>query len=406
MANDANDTPDLPSLVRAEQTLVRLPSRPHWIEATVEYLRQKAVLCGACHETRSRKLLLALQEALANAVIHGNLERSSELKDRDDDSFAAALAQRAADPNRARRFVEVLVEYDGARCRWTISDQGNGFDVDAAMRRLESDDPEIMLASGRGILIMRSVLDDVKYQHGGRQLILTMNRDSGEEKREHPRADATQPLRVAPVRADGSVAWDAAYEAVALNFSEKGLGLIQEQLAASDRIIICMISGNNEPIYLPAEVRHCRGIADGLVELGCRFQARAELAAPTAAALAETSDALRDIHDAVSELLLRQAGPPPGLDERRLHARVVYNARIEVIRAGQGEPVIAFARDLSKGGLAFITTTLLGDEKVVIVLPQVQRAPLRIQARIVRCNKIKEGFYDVGARFIQMMEKR
>src|SRR5437016_2479310 len=162
-AND--DRPDLPSLVHAEQTLVRLPSRPHWVEPTVEYLRQKALLCGACQESRSGKLLLALQEALVNAVVHGNLELSSELKEHADSSFAEALAQRAADGELSNRTVDVLVEYDGRRCRWIITDQGKGFDVDAAMRRLESDDPEVILASGRGIMIMRSFLDDVKYEN-------------------------------------------------------------------------------------------------------------------------------------------------------------------------------------------------------------------------------------------------
>ncbi|HMF19257.1 MAG TPA: hypothetical protein VKE98_18770, partial [Gemmataceae bacterium] len=125
-----NDAPDLPSLVCAEQTLVRLPSRPHWIEETVDYLCRKAILCGACQETRSRKLMVALQEALVNSVVHGNLELSSELKERGDSSFAKALAERAADPGLAQRNVDIVVDYDGQRCRWLITDEGKGFDVD------------------------------------------------------------------------------------------------------------------------------------------------------------------------------------------------------------------------------------------------------------------------------------
>src|SRR5579864_1408228 len=177
-----NDVPDLSSLVHAEQTLVRLPTRPHWIEQTVEYLCHKAVLCGACQESRAKKLTVALQEALVNAVVHGNLELSSELKERGDSSFAEALAERAADARLAERIVDVLVDYDGKRCRWIITDQGKGFDHERVLASLESDDPNILLSSGRGILIMRSFMDDLKYEEGGRRLILTLLRESGEEK--------------------------------------------------------------------------------------------------------------------------------------------------------------------------------------------------------------------------------
>ncbi len=396
-----SDAPNLPSLVRAEQTLVRLPSRPHWIEPTVEFLRQKAVLCGVCQETRSRKLLLALQEALANAVIHGNLELSSELKEKGDSSFAEALAQRVGDSVLAGRVVDVLVEYDGRCCRWIITDQGKGFDVARAMQRLESDDPELLLASGRGILIMRSFLDEVKYDNGGRRLILAMNRESGMEKRQHERVESNQPIRIAPVLPDGSVDWDSAYEAVSLNFSEQGMGLLQERLATSDRIIIG-INVDGQVVYLPAEVRHRRGIDGEVFELGCRFQNRAEVSSATATSLPRQIDPEKAVHRAVAQLMEKHQGPPLGFDERRLHPRVVFNGRLEIHHPRFAAPLVGFARDLSKGGMSFITTVALQDETVLVALPGGGNTPLKIRARIVRCNKVQDGFYDVGTRFLQL----
>src|SRR6476659_5410079 len=105
-----NDAPHVPSLVTTEQMQLCLPSRPDWIDPAVEFLRQKAVLCGACTESRSPKLMIALHEALSNAIIHGNLELSSELKERGDNSFAEALAQRVTTPHLAERLVDVLVD--------------------------------------------------------------------------------------------------------------------------------------------------------------------------------------------------------------------------------------------------------------------------------------------------------
>src|SRR5207249_2743985 len=98
-------SPDLTGSVINERTRLRIPSRPEWVPAAVELLREKARLCGACHETRAGKLVLALHEALTNAIVHGNLEVSSELKERDDDAFARTLAARAADPRFSSRSV-------------------------------------------------------------------------------------------------------------------------------------------------------------------------------------------------------------------------------------------------------------------------------------------------------------
>ena len=176
MTPDSTQTPDVASQVLFERTHLVIPSLPHWIEPTVEYLRHKSVLCGACQETRARKLLVALLEALSNAVIHGNLQISSELKEAPDDAFARALAERAADPVLSARVVDILMDYDGDACRWIITDEGQGFDVERVMARCLSDDPEIMLSSGRGILMMHSFLDDLYYDLGGRRVILTLDR--------------------------------------------------------------------------------------------------------------------------------------------------------------------------------------------------------------------------------------
>src|SRR5437016_6876311 len=102
--------------------------------------------------------MVALHEALSNSIIHGNLEMTSELKERNDASFAELLAHRVADPALAARPLEILVDYNGQHCRWILTDQGRGFDVERVLQRSQSDDPALALASGRGIVIMQSFL--------------------------------------------------------------------------------------------------------------------------------------------------------------------------------------------------------------------------------------------------------
>jgi anti-sigma regulatory factor (Ser/Thr protein kinase) len=384
------DSPHLPSLVQTDHTHLRLPSRPDWIEPTVEYLRARAVLCGACHESRAGKLLVALHEALSNAIVHGNLGVSSALKEQGD-SFAHALASRAADPRFAGRCVDVIVDYDGERCQWLIADEGEGFDVDAVLQRLESCDPEVLLASGRGILMMRSFLDRVHYEDGGRRCVLTMQRASGSERRGSSRLPANRPIHAVPIRSDGTVDWEAAYEAVSKNLSEDGVGLLQARLAATDRILIALATGG-PPLYVPVEVRHCRPLGGNLFEVGCRFDSRAP-------APAETGPR-EQAQQAIDSLLARLAAEQVAGDERRAHPRVVYTERVEVHLPGGAAPLAGFARDLSRGGLAFITTLPLPLRECVIRLPHHGEPPLGVRAEVVRCALVQEGFYDVGACFV------
>jgi anti-sigma regulatory factor (Ser/Thr protein kinase) len=393
---DPQDTPDLAACVLRERTHLRLPSKPHWIEATVEWLRQKAVLSGACGDTRANKLLVALHEAISNAIVHGNLELSSALKELGDDAFAQALAERCADPRLAARVVDIHVECEAHRCRWIITDEGLGFDVDAVLARHQSDDPEVILSSGRGILIMKSFLDEVRWELGGRRLILGLNRTSGEEKRQEPRVPRQQPVRVAPILPDGAVDWPAAYEAVSRNCSASGIGLLQQRLAETDRILIGMAVGD-QILYLPAEVRHCRSGSGDVVELGCRFQtqpAEAPIVVPVVGPPTR-------MHDAITSLLEHLA-PRQGNDERRRHQRIPYTERIDVLTPMDAAAVAGYARDLSKGGMAFIVHGELPPEITVVLRPRDSGEPFRVRSRVIRCNKIIDNFYDVGVEFLRL----
>jgi anti-sigma regulatory factor (Ser/Thr protein kinase) len=380
------DAPRLPEAVQGEQTHLRLPSQPSWIQPAVEYLKHRALLCGACQESRVAKLLVALHEALTNAVVHGNLEVSSALKEQDCDAFARALAERSANADYAGRIVDVFVDYNGQRCQWAITDQGPGFDVEAVVRRTGDDDPETLLASGRGILLMRSFMDDLRYEAGGRRVILTLRKASGQENRRHKRLSLQLPLRVAPVRPDGSVDWEAAYAAVARNLSAEGVGLLQDRLAEADRVIVAIPSGE-ETLYLPAEVRHCRPVGGGLVELGCCLQ------------MPEQAGPARDVSAAIGRLLAGTRGTEPQ-HERRRHARVPYSEPVEILTEPGAAPLRAYPRNLSKGGIAFITTTTLPPTFTLLFAARGDEPPLRIRAEVVRSSRVQEGFYDVAARFV------
>src|ERR1700722_10950384 len=163
--------PHLPASVRGEQTLFEIPSLLDWIAPTVEFLKNKVLLTGACESSRVTKVMLALHEAMTNSVVHGNLELDSALKEREDDAFARALAERSANPRYAQRTVTIEVSYDGQRCQWAFTDQGKGFDFERLMKRTAPDETEMWLASGRGILMMKAFMDDVRFEQQGRRVV-------------------------------------------------------------------------------------------------------------------------------------------------------------------------------------------------------------------------------------------
>jgi hypothetical protein len=149
-------------------------------------------------------------------------------------------------------------------------------------------------------------------------------------------------------------------------------------------------------MYLPAEVRHCQAKAGNVVELGCRFQT-----AIADTGIAPTPDTEKAI-GAVLEQLANQMLPP---DERRAHPRALYTARIRVQTGSDAEPIVGFGRDLSRGGISLLTTTPLLLDDVLLSLPQKEQPPLRLRGRVVRCNQLMEGVYDVAVCFLDVVDR-
>jgi len=389
--SSATSSPELGDLVLAETAQLQIPTNLDCIEPTVELLKKKAVQCGGCEEAQAGRLVLALHEALTNSIVHSNLEVSSKLKEEDSDHFARQLAERSADPHYTDRVVHIGFDFNGERCQWALTDQGQGFDFEAVLARPEPAPEDLWAVSGRGILMMRALLDEVRYEAGGRRTLLTLRRSASPEKRRDPRWPMHERVQVTPIRADGSVDWDTAYEAVTQNLSRGGLGLLQSQLIRAERVLIGMdLEGRT--IYLPAQVRHCNPVQNGMLELGCRFQAADE------ANFGQKQD-VHNLDQAIDTMLGRLQQPKPLDDERRRHPRVSYTERIEVTTPAQAVK-FAYARDLSRGGIALITSEALAAEEHLLTLPQANEPALRVRAQVVRCLPITEGFFHVGARFV------
>lgn len=382
-------SPDPSRAVVTDRTQLQIPSQTDWIGPTLEFLRQRLLAVGACDEMQADRLVMGLHEGLTNAIVHGNLEIPSALKEAGD-AFARLLASRLNDPVYNVRTVSVGVDYDGQRCQWVIADEGAGFDVESVLRRLDDDPENSFLASGRGILMMRAFFDEVRWEAGGRRLIVTWSAPPDQEQRRHPRWPLHRKARVAPIRADGSVDWTAANEAVTRNLSAGGTLLLQQTLARAERVMVAL-DVDGAAVYLPAQVRRCTPLPDGTIELGCCFQADAG---------PEVDRHTERVREAIDGLLAQVTGERTVSDERREHPRVAYPESVAVLPTASEAAVTGYGQDLSRGGIKFIVTRQLACGVRTLVLPQVGTPGLRVRAQILRCLQIAEGFYDVAARFV------
>ncbi|HEX6280169.1 MAG TPA: ATP-binding protein, partial [Pyrinomonadaceae bacterium] len=102
-------------------------------------------------KSEQSNLFVALDEAFVNAVKHGNKFDVSKL-------------------------VRIIAEVSKAEARFTIEDEGEGFDVNSIPDPL---DPEnLFKTSGRGVLFIYNIMDEVKYNERGNRLTMIKRSDT------------------------------------------------------------------------------------------------------------------------------------------------------------------------------------------------------------------------------------
>jgi CheY-like chemotaxis protein/anti-sigma regulatory factor (Ser/Thr protein kinase) len=126
-------------------------------------------------EGDSIRVGLALYEVLMNAVEHGNLELDSQLRDIDDGIPYRELAEerRRRSPYQDRT-VRLSARFSRDEAAFVVRDQGPGYDPDALP---DPTDPVNMVrAHGRGLLLIRTFMDDVRLNDKGNEVTLVKRR--------------------------------------------------------------------------------------------------------------------------------------------------------------------------------------------------------------------------------------
>jgi anti-sigma regulatory factor (Ser/Thr protein kinase) len=156
----------------------------------VSYVQQGCVHMGLCDATECTRIGVALEEALANALFHGNLEVHSVLREADERAYWALVRRRLQESPYQDRRIQFRALLMRTQAIFEIHDQGPGFDPSSLPD--PTDPANLEKACGRGVLLMRTFMDEVAYNSAGNTVTLT----------KHCAGRGKPGLRSAPVPSD------------------------------------------------------------------------------------------------------------------------------------------------------------------------------------------------------------
>lgn len=154
----------------SSETRFRIPSDVSVVTPMVAFFQELLSRRGIHDEALRMHVGIALMEALSNAIIHGNLEVESELRRTNREAFDKRVEERSKKPEyRSREVLCTSIEYPDS-IKYIIQDEGCGFDPGEIP---DPTDPEnLLLMGGRGIMLIRTLMDRVEFNEQGNQITL------------------------------------------------------------------------------------------------------------------------------------------------------------------------------------------------------------------------------------------
>ncbi|MEK6249103.1 MAG: ATP-binding protein [Planctomycetales bacterium] len=144
------------------------------IGSLVSHLQEKVEDMGICDETERIRFGVAIEEALVNAMYHGNLEVDSDLKEQSIDEYESLIRTRREESPYESRKIEIQAEISSEEAIIIIGDQGPGFDPS---KLPDPTNPQnLEKVSGRGVLLMKTFMDDIRYNETGNQVTMIKRR--------------------------------------------------------------------------------------------------------------------------------------------------------------------------------------------------------------------------------------
>jgi CheY-like chemotaxis protein/anti-sigma regulatory factor (Ser/Thr protein kinase) len=163
----------LEHLVHTESAFI-LENDRSVIPAIVMHVQEYLTRLRLCDQTERIRIGVALEEALLNAIFHGNLEASSELRQQDEVYYYRLADERRRQPPYRDRKVHFKFSLTRSEAVFCIEDEGPGFDLSTVP---DPTDPENLgRIGGRGLFLIRTFMDEVTFNERGNRITVVKRR--------------------------------------------------------------------------------------------------------------------------------------------------------------------------------------------------------------------------------------
>jgi CheY-like chemotaxis protein/anti-sigma regulatory factor (Ser/Thr protein kinase) len=150
-----------------------LPNDLDLVHALVNHLQPMLRCLPLADETERLRVGLALEEALTNAYYHGNLEVGATLGKADRQAYQKLATERLGQAPYRDRQIRLSARISRNEAAFVIGDDGPGFDVKQLPIAPPADAEQ---GSGRGVILMRSIMDEVAFNGAGNEVTLIKRR--------------------------------------------------------------------------------------------------------------------------------------------------------------------------------------------------------------------------------------
>ncbi|HBL55853.1 MAG TPA: response regulator [Candidatus Lambdaproteobacteria bacterium] len=144
------------------------------VNRIIAFMTQDLPSYGILIQEQLFRMNMLLKEAIENAIFHGNLELSSEMRRKNPQLFYKTAEQkRDIDPYKNRR---LTLQYDISRnsAKYVVRDEGKGF---AHADLLDPADPDNLLRiEGRGLIMIMNFMDEVFWNDRGNEITMVRYR--------------------------------------------------------------------------------------------------------------------------------------------------------------------------------------------------------------------------------------
>ena len=148
-----------------------LSNDPHRVQPLINHLQDHLTMMNLVDKAGLIRVGTALHEGIINAMEHGNLELSSELRESENPSdYRKLVDERRHLQPYSDRHVLIVARFSRQEAAFVIRDDGKGFDPS---KLADPRNPSnLQKCSGRGLFLIRTFMDEVRFNEAGNEITM------------------------------------------------------------------------------------------------------------------------------------------------------------------------------------------------------------------------------------------